>query len=231
MNTLVIVLGVMLVVIIMMSLFSRLFSSETTLAENLHLAGAIPDLANDKLTSSANRTYGVLIYVNTWDNNNKNKMIFGRENDVLLYLDKSSAVLKCKIKPTADEVTNANSSADVIPDVVDITNNFPIQKWVYVTIVLDSTGITDFYLDGKLVKSVQNENISVTVSSSPLKFGSGHDTYISKIDRIGKVLGPSDVWSKYMKNNSGSSLKNSIGNYNVNLSILKDNVIASTFSF
>ena len=84
------------------------------------------------------------------------------------------------------------------------------------------------YLDGKLVKSVQNSNIKS--SSSPLKFGSGHDTYIAKIDRIPKILGPSDVWSKYMKNNSGTSMKDSLGNYNVNLSILKDNVVASSIS-
>jgi hypothetical protein len=227
MNTLVIVLGVMLVVIIMASLFSKFLSGETTLVTNVNLSGGNPNIPSDKLTSSQNRTYGILIYMNTWDNT-KNKMIFGRQDDVLLYLDKISSTLKCKIKPTADDIIAANGSTTEISDVVDITNNFPIQKWVYVTIVLDSAGIADFYLDGKLVKSVQNGNI--TNSTSSLQFGNGHDTYISKFERITKILGPSDVWSKYTKNNPGSSMKDSLGNYNVNLSILKDNVVTSSLS-
>lgn len=231
MNTLVIVLGVMLVVIIIMtSLFSKFFSGETTLVTNANLLKGNLDITADNLTSSANRTYGIWIYVNTWINTNK--IIFSRVDDVLLYLDKSSATLKCKIKPTNVDITVANGTATgTIVNVVDITNNFPIQKWVYVTIVLDSTGIADFYLDGKLVKSVQNSEIGTSpVLTSDLKFGNGHDTYISKFERIVNVLGPSDVWAKYMKNNPGSSMKDSLGNYNVILSILKDNVVTSSLS-
>ena len=237
MNNLVIVLGVILLVVIMLSLFSKFFSGESTLVTNVNLNGGNPVILAKDLTASASRTYGIWIYINTWTG--KNKMIFGRESDVLLYLDSGSATLKCKIVPLpasgtgptsiTDNIIEANGGTGPIDNVVDITNNFPIQKWVYVTIVLDSAGITDFYMDGKLVKSVQKPNI-VTNPTAELKFGSGHDTYISKFKRYAKVLGPSDVWSEYMKNNSGSSIKDSLGNYNVNMSILKDNVVTSTLS-
>lgn len=247
MNTLVIVLGVMLVVVIMASLFSKFFSGESTLVTNANLLTGIEDIKNDNLTPSASRTYGIWIYVNTWDNT-KNKMIFGRQGDVLLYLDANSATLKCKIAPVpassavgtvgatgyvaqvTDNITVADGGTEPILNTIDITNNFPIQKWVYVTIVLDSVGIADFYLDGKLVKSVQNGNIVKAALNSNLKYGKGHDTFISKFERITKVLGPSDVWAKYMKNNSGTSIKNALGNYNVKMSILKDNEIASTIT-
>ena len=184
------------------------------------------------------------LYVNTWTAG-KNKMIFGREGDVLLYLDTNSATLKCKIAPNTattnstggtvakpiTDLTYANGGTGPIDHTIDITNNFPIQKWVYVTIVLDSVGIADFYLDGKLVKSVQSGNISTsTALTSDLIYGKGHDTFISKFERATKVLGPSDVWAKYMKNNSGTSIKNALGNYNVRMSILKDNEIASTIT-
>jgi hypothetical protein len=221
----------------MASLFSKFFSGETTLVTNVNLSGGNSDIPSKDLTSSANRTYGIWIYVNTWDNT-KNKMIFGREGDVLLYLDANTATLKCKIKPSPATTTPVKSSdidiangtaTGTIDNIVDITNNFPIQKWVYVTIVLDSAEIADFYLDGKLVKSVQNSNLNIDPKTS-LQFGKGHDTYISKFERITKLLGPSDVWSKYMKNNPGSSMKDSLGNYNVNLSILKDNVVTSSLS-
>jgi hypothetical protein len=230
MNSLAIVLGVILIVIIMMSLFSKFFSGETTLVTKAHLLKGVEDIKNDNLTASANRTYSIMIYVNTWDNT-KNKMIFGREGDVLLYLDASSATLKCKIAPSATDVTNADTTATAIANTIDITNNFPIQKWVYVTIVLDSVGITDFYLDGKLVKSVQNTSIGPsTALTSNLKYGMGHDTFISKFERATKILGPSDVWAKYMKNNGGSSIKDALGNYNVKMSILKDNEITSSIT-
>ncbi len=220
-------MGVMLLVVIMASLFSKFFSGESTLVANVNLAGGNPEISENKLDEKTNRTYGIWIYVNTWVAS-KNKMIFGREGDVLLYLDANSATLKCKITPVAVDIEIAIGTG-TIDNVVDITNNFPIQKWVYVTIVLDSVGIADFYLDGKLVKSVQNSSISI-VAKTPLQFGKGHDTFISKFERITKVLGPSDVWSKYMKNNSGTSIKDSLGNYNVNMSILKDNVVTSSMS-
>ena len=239
MNSLAIVLGVILIVIIMMSLFSKFFSGETTLVTKAHLLKGVEDIKNDNLTASANRTYSIMIYVNTWDNT-KNKMIFGREGDVLLYLDASSATLKCKIAPVpasaagvtpavVDNITVANGGTGSIANTIDITNNFPIQKWVYVTIVLDSVGIADFYLDGKLVKSVQNEFI-VKSTTSNLIYGMGHDTFISKFERATKILGPSDVWAKYMKNNGGSSIKDALGNYNVKMSILKDNEITSSIT-
>lgn len=230
MNSLVIVLGVMLVVIIMMGLFSKFFSGESTLISNANLSGGIPAISNDKLTPTRIRTYGIWVYVNTWVAG-KNKMIFGRESDVLLYLDSNSAKLKCKIAPSTSDIGTSGSNTGSITNVVDITNNFPIQKWVYVTIVLDSAGIADFYLDGKLVKSVQNQNINISdTATTALQFGSGHDTYISKFKRYTKILGPSDVWSEYMKNSGGTSMKDSLGNYNVNLSILKDNVVTTSLS-
>ena len=236
MNSLAIVLGVILIVIIVMSLFSKFFSGETTLVTKAHLLKGVDDIKNDNLTASANRTYSILIYVNTWDNT-KNKMIFGRQDDILLYLDASSATLKCKIAPLAAS-TAAGAKSDIeiadrgtgpISDTIDITNNFPIQKWVYVTIVLDSNGIADFYLDGKLVKSVQSTSI-VKSTTSNLIYGMGHDTFISKFERATKILGPSDVWAKYMKNNGGSSIKDALGNYNVKMSILKDNEITSSIT-
>lgn len=230
MNSLVIVLGVMLLVIIIMTLFSKFFSGESTLVTNANLLEGIPSITTDNLTASASRAYGIWIYVNTWKAG-ANKMIFGRAGDVLLYLDANSATLKCKIDPTDTDITNANTTATAIDNTIDITNNFPIQKWVYVTIVLDSVGIADFYLDGKLVKSVQNTNIATsTAITSNLIYGKGHDTFISKFERATKVLGPSDVWAKYMKNNSGTSIRNALGNYNVKMSILKDNEIASTIT-
>ena len=234
MNPLVIVLGVILVVIISMSIFSRFFSGESALTSKANIASGIPDITVASITGAdkSNRTYSIWVYVNTWAPT-VNKMIIGRIGDILLYLDASSAILKCKICPSEPEVLAASAAptTSAIANVVDITNNFPIQKWVFITVAVDSNGVCDYYLDGKLVKSVKAVSTTVTGGDiNPIKFGTGHDTYIADLKRVPKVKGPQEVWNDYASGNSGSNLQSAVGNYNVNLSILKDNVATSSYS-
>ena len=234
MNPLVIVLGVILVVIISMSIFSRFFSGESALTSKANIKDSIPDIAVASITGAdkSNRTYSIWVYMNTWTPT-VNKMIIGRVGDILLYLDASSAILKCKICPLDAEVLAASAApaTPAIASVVDITNNFPIQKWVFITVAVDSNGVCDYYLDGKLVKSVKAVSTTVTGgTTSPIKFGTSHDTYIADLKRVPKTKGPQEVWNDYASGNSGSNLQSALGNYNVNLSILKDNVATSSYS-
>jgi hypothetical protein len=235
MNPLVVVLGVLLVVIILMTLYSSFFSGSTTMVDKVNLlTGTPPDTPADKLdnATSPSRTYSIWVYVNTWTSNSKYKMIFGREGDIVLYLDKANSKLKCKIKPIGSDITAVNgtqTNASQLDKIIDITNDFPIQKWVFVTVVIDAANIADYYLDGKLVKSVKLEDVLVS-TSNPIKYGGTNDTWIAKFKRTPKTLGPQDVWNMYAKENPGSNLSSAIGNYNVNLSILKDNAVSSSLS-
>ena len=237
MNPLVIVLGVILVVIILMSMFSKFFSGEAALATKANLLNGIPDIPVTALSKpeAFNRTYSIWTYVNVWSTGS-NKMIIGRTGDILLYLDSDTAKLKCKIGPAAAsggevaDLDKANGGIDPISGAIDITNNFPIQKWVFVAAVIDSDGLCDLYLDGKLVKSVKTSAANSVDRTQPIKFGKGHDTYIADAKFIPKTSGPQDIWSTYAKGNSGSDIKSAVGNYNVNLSILKDNVATSSYS-
>jgi hypothetical protein len=230
MNPLVIVLGVILVVIILISVFSKFFSGESALGKNANLQNGIPAIPVASLSKkdSANRTYSIWVYVNVWTAG-INKMILGRSGDVLLYLDSDTATLKCKVSPDDADIgkAKADGGTGVIANTIDVTNNFPIQKWVFVTVAIDSGGVCDLYLDGKLVKSVKTSASTSVNETKPINFGSGHDTYVADAKFTPKALGPQDVWNSYSKGNSGSSMKNS---YNVNLSILKDNVATSSYS-
>ena len=243
MNPLVIVLGVILVVIILMSTFSKFFSGEAALATKANLLNGIPDIPVTALSKpqAFNRTYSIWTYVNVWSTGS-NKMILGRTGDILLYLDSDTATLKCKIGPVAasggapgvqviqSDLDKANGGTQEISGAIDITNNFPIQKWVFVAAVIDSGGICDLYLDGKLVKSVKTSAANSVDRTQPVRFGKGHDTYIADAKFIPKTSGPQDIWSTYAKGNSGSDIRSAVGNYNVNLSILKDNVATSSYS-
>jgi hypothetical protein len=215
-------------------MFSKFVSGESNLTSKANLLNGVPSVVASVLSGkkSANRTYSIWVYMNTC-RPDVNKMIIGRAGDIVLYLDANSSVLKCKIKPSTTEVANANGTATSInSNVVDIVNNFPIQKWVFITVAVDSGGVCDYYLDGKLVKSVKTTDTTIDGASedAPIMFGNGHDTYIADLKRVPKTKGPQDVWNAYSSGNSGSNIQSAVGNYNVNLSILKDNVATSSYS-
>ena len=107
---------------------------------------------------------------------------------------------------------------------INITNNFPLQKWVYLVISIDNT-VADCYLDGKLIKSVKITQVAPD-KTADVKFGLGVDAYIAQFQRWTNPLDPQSVWKAYAAG-SGSSLAGTDSNYNVALSVLKDNVITS----
>ena len=117
----------------------------------LNTTTAPPPILVSTLTTpkSTRYSYGIWIYVNTWNVSNNN-VIFSRYNDIVVYLDNTSAVLKCIINPqykttaTATPITTLSNVIDVskvdttISPPITITSNFPIQKWVYLTFVIDN---------------------------------------------------------------------------------------------
>jgi hypothetical protein len=165
--------------------------------------------------------------VNTWTAPESVRTIFYRNKDIHLYLEPNGS-LKVATNPTATR-TVTGSGLDVL-----VTNNFPIQKWVYVVMSIDNT-ILDVYLDGKLVKSVVVPQVGPGVDH-PVQFNSlpvntpGWDAYISNFERITTPLDPRTVWDMYMRG-SGSNLSVSkmVGNYNLNLTLLKNGELSQKF--
>lgn len=230
MNPAVIVLGVILVLVIFYMIYSSYFSSTAKLAGELHLLTTPNDVKSEQL-SKADATryaYGIWIYVNRAPTAT-DQCVFSRKNDMTLFMN--SGHLKVAINPgTVRAITGAN--------VINITNNFPIQKWVHVVISIDNT-IADIYLDGKLVKSVAITQVMppahVENGGENIVFGNtgttGWDAYISNFERTTVPLDPQSVWNMYMKG-SGSSFstaKNAVGNYNLNLSLLKDGKLSQKY--
>ena len=80
MNTIIIVLGVILLVVILYLIFQNLFSGETALDEQNSLSSQIPAIPSGDLSvpDSARFTYNVWLYVNSW-NTNATKTIFSIE--------------------------------------------------------------------------------------------------------------------------------------------------------
>ena len=135
-----------------------------------------------------------------------------------LYLDKTSPTLKFQVPEQTSYDTNQ-------PYV--ITTNFPIQTWTYITVSVDSQYV-DFYLNGKLIKSIQMKNPPQTppATTNPVKLGM-FDAMVAGFSRSASPSSPQDVWNAYLVGN-GSSTK--MSSYNVNVDFIKDNSLQSTYN-
>ena len=217
MDFIVIILGI-LVLVLVYYLYVKYVTSASSLVEKVDLKQGSKtideiDIANP---GSSNYSYSTWVYVNTW-NNTSEKSIIERVNGdgagFKLFLDRTTPTLKVQITTgTSDQ------------EVVVVTNNFPIQRWVYVCISMDS-GVVDTYLDGKLVTSKKLAKVPVAPAGSIVLGNGGADIQLARVRRDASPMDPTTAWNNYLQGNgiSGSS------KYAVKLSVLKDNVEQKTF--
>ena len=221
MNPIVIGLGITILVLLYL-LYIYYNTTSNTLSSTASLKVVNPSITSISEPTSTRYAYGIWVYVNSWNNNNINKVIFSRSNNISVYLTPSSPTLNC-------DVTMSNNTTKTI----QITDNFPLQRWVYVIVSLDNQYL-DCYLDGKLVKSSRLYStyaggtiIPATPGSSttsPIVLGSStpFDAVISKFTRWTTPMDPATAWSTYLSSNS-SSFFGSLRSYGASLNILKDN--------
>jgi len=215
MNTTTIVLGTILIIIIVFMLFQDYFTGKTKLEKQQHLLKNSPaDIESGKLASpsAVNFTYTIWVFVNSMNTGT----IFNRDGDTHLRLE----------QPTGKLIAEMGTNKEKI----EITNNFPMQKWVCVTISVNQK-IMDAYIDGKMVKSVKlSESFNVT-KDSPITFGNDVDIYISNFERVPSPTDPKSAYDKYLAGSGGASLISTLlGNLNVNLSVLQNNVETSRYA-
>jgi Concanavalin A-like lectin/glucanases superfamily len=241
MNPLFIVLGVIVFIIIAYLIYSKWFSGVNNLASGqINLKTTTPPtpvLASTLTNQTSTRySYGIWVYVNTWDNTIP-KVIFSRYNDVVLYLDKNSAVLNCIIspvytKPPATDALIDLNTASTTPtnsnNAINITNNFPLQKWVFITIVVDNQ-IVDFYLDGKMVKSLNIPQVQPD-STSNIYYGYGFDAVVTNFQRWPSVLDPQSVYNYYVSGSSSVGGGSATGGYHATVTITQNNSPSSSFN-
>jgi len=214
MNPVVIFLGI--VVVLLLWYLYTYYLSATSLSNgqvNLNNGTVTVSAKNLANPGSANFSYGVWVYVNSW-NNQVTKTIISR-GDFNITLDASKPTLKFQL-PTAGK------------DTVTITNSFPIQKWVYIVVSVDGTTM-DAYLDGKLVLSKQLTGPIVSNTTTDLLLGDKNnnpDIYLTKVNWWPTAMNPQLAWNYYLQ---GNGLPSS-SNYNVKLEVLQDNVQQKQFT-
>ena len=235
MNYTTIFLGTALVVLIMYMLFQSYFDGKQSLVSQTKLINMSPIEAEKVSKPNASiLSYGIWVHIGQWSSGEH--ILFKRDTELEVYFT-SDAGLKIKVYDGDDAVeatttTDATAATDETHSHIVVTNNFPIQKWVHIGIVVDNQ-IMDVYLDGKMVKSVKlKQNIAPTENS--ITYGTGSaiasNTHIAEHKRITYALDPKGMWDLYMEGNGMGGLTQAASEMNVNLSILKDGVESSKIS-
>jgi Concanavalin A-like lectin/glucanases superfamily len=222
MKLIVIVLG-LLVVSLSYILFRYFTNTAVVLVSTSSLKAKNPPIPVKNITSSSRYALGIWVYVNSWDSNNE-KTIYTLPGKIVLYLDQMKPSLKMNF------FMNGNNG---IAKTVTVTNNFPLQKWVYVTVSVDNSFV-DLYLDGKLIKSIKLEGIQSNATEENIYLGGNpvtpSDIVVSKFYKWSNPLSLSDVWNEYLTGNgSTSAFYKVMTRYGVNINLMKNNVSTGTY--
>lgn len=112
----------------------------------------------------------------------------------------------------------------------EVTNKFPIQKWVHLAMNVYnhslSKSIIEIYINGKLVLTKPNQAlVAEPVGAFSMGASTGHSGYLTKVNRVSSNINAEEVWTRYLEGNGVSGYVAFLSNYNVNLNVLKDNAL------
>jgi hypothetical protein len=230
MNPVITFLLVILLFVIGYLIYSYIYPTSTQLKSLTNLNFAVPSLQiTDGQPQSANVSYGIWVYVNSWSNKSQ-KSLFSRSGDLEVYLDQDTPTLYVDLFVIPNGTGNGNKQT------ITVTNNFPVQKWVYIIVSTDSRGFADVYMDGKLVKSVKLTGVRGTSdtqglpdATSYINIGNNNgtgfvplDAYISKFVRYTYTMDPQTAWNLYLSGNGSTS---TFSHYGLQVALTKDGIL------
>jgi len=209
MDVTIIVLIIIIIVLIYFLYSSSKKASANTSSQLYNLNNGITAINSSELSNpkSQSFSYSMWIFVNTWS------------TTTIKPIYEASGVMALTLGTLTPTLT-----AFIGNDPITITQNFPIQKWVYIVVSVDSQTV-DCYLDGKLLTSTQLRTLPVIPSTYTINFGK-FDAYLTGFKYESKALNPQQVWTNYMTGNGYSG-----GKYGVNVAITKDDAVISQVSY
>jgi hypothetical protein len=244
MNVSSIIMGVIGVILIYY-LYVYFSSSVTTLATVIDCSTGSSYIDGSKISgaTSSNFGFGIWVYINNWYNTGSSTgitNIFCRNgsstttNALQVFMDSSSPNLWVQFAAPASsgssysKITTASSPNNAA---ILVTNSFPLQKWVYIFVSVDSGMYVDIYLDGKMVKTTVltyptfGQAATSSTGSTPGITVGPFAGYITTFQSFGYAVDPQTVWNYYMKGN-GMALGT---NYGVSMNILKNETTQSSY--
>ncbi len=220
MNTILIVLGVLLIIILYVSFF--VFTGSQSLTAKVDLGTQQAAITADKIGNPGSVRYSFETWIYVYQFEAGGKYLFsrgstdttgnGHKKNIGLKLGTSSPELILEYK-TAVLGTNGYES-------LTVSNNFPIQTWTQVIVSIDNNYV-DVYMNGKLVKSIQ-KTLEAPSPNSPIEYGL-NKAYLAKFVRNTYPVDPQTAWNSYTAGNGmSSSMSSMLGNFGATIVLNKD---------
>lgn len=217
MNYTLIILGIILVLVLYV-LYRFMTDRQTMVSSKVYLADKPGNKSFGELSNpeSSRYSYNLWIYV----------VSLGSDQDIFKIDDDSNYFFNLKVTTSGDLKYTLRDETDTAKI---ITSNYPLQKWVCVSVSVDNN-VVDTYVDGKLVKSQKTTGSpKVPTKTSQIEFGNG-DIYIAEFERLPNPIDPQTAWDRYMAGNGGSYISNAFAAYGANLILTKDQVDMKKFA-
>ena len=221
-------------IVLLMLYFGYLYIVNTALIKN---ATSLKDGSSNELTFTWDKLnspgatryhYEGWLYLKTKPSDTEYKSIICRGST-----NQNQFVLGLKGQELHIYTNSTVTRGDITPtptNVITITKNFPLQKWVYFVInVNGSSKSISCYLNGKLVTSTRVPGDSGNMKFTPeiraqLDIGGANsaDGYITKFKRDPVELTPDEVWTTYLEGNGLDNYSNWLGGYNASFTLFSN---------
>ncbi len=246
------IIGLVIVVIILYLIWSYFYTSIQVLM-SFQRGDKLTTVKGDSIAQSAknNYSFSCWVYIEDWSVNlNYNKNILaitngtvGGSNVFQLYFDKMRNDLLVYVDsiPIGNVGANIDQPDGSFPGTPTCSiSNFPIQSWVNIAISVYNRAI-DIYLDGKLVKTCNIQNVADSIQTGSIVSigGSGSGSaltgfsgYIASVIYNPNIISPQDAWNTYARGYSNTTFGfgNLFQRYKLQFAFLKDNSVVSSLT-
>jgi len=213
MDLLLVFLGIVLVIILYYFLY---LSGTTVLSNKLDLSTKQTDISIKDIQEPSSRKYSYEVWMYVFNFQGSSDYIISRESstagkkNIGIKLDSSSPKLM------VEYTTNSGN-----PVSVTITDNFPLQTWVHLIVSVDDTYV-DTYMNGKLVKSIQDKGIDTPSATSTIVYGVTN-CYLAKLSRSVSPTDPQTAWDKYSAGNGENPMAKYLSSFGLSMTLQKNN--------
>jgi hypothetical protein len=228
------------VTLILYALYIYFYGMATKLYSYLDCTQTYTDIPGTALATatSVSFAYGFWMYIGNWTSSTTNtyKNVIYRKGSstsqdmtMHVYMDSTTPRLFVQFAYlVGDTPTTADSATNKSKNVVMVTNNFPMQKWVCMIVSMDSGQNCDIYVDGKMVQTfmLSSPLLSQPDSSYAVRAGA-FGGYLAQVTNWPNAVDPNTAWNYYMAGNGQSILGNS---YGLQVDVTQNNQIKSSLT-
>ena len=212
-----VILGIVLIYVLYYFLNQ---SGTDVLSNKLDLSITQPDIGIKDIQEPSSRKYSYEMWIYVFNFDGNGEYIISRKSATATA---SSDIKNIGIKLDSSApkliLEYTTKSGNSVP--VTITDNFPLQTWVHLIVSVDDIYV-DTYMNGKLIKSVQDSNIDTPSATSTIVYGKTN-CYLAKLTRTSMPTNPQTAWDKYSAGNGENPMAKYLSSFGLTMTLQKNN--------